>query len=673
MWGEDEQQNGANARQSAGRSGMEFVRTMFGRQKKQDVGKLDLWRGRFERNKNTYADERARMDRREALYGGTHNIKGAPGAGKVRSADHVRNIVAELVESQVSSSIPQPKVSATRPEDESLAEIIEDMLRNQLDRLPFEYMNDQEERTVPIQGGDFLLVSWDNTQYTHTTVGELCVEEIHPKKVTPQDGVLSDIEDMDYIFLEVPQTKAYIKRRYGVDVSDQTEENAQARGIDAEQQTAEDMVTQVIAYYRNERGGIGVFSWAGDKVLEDMEDYQARRVYTCAKCGQRGNGRECAYCKSTRFKESVEEEEELIQPIQRSDGTEIPAFTEEPTPVDPYTGLPGAVLQPTRIPYYKPDIYPVILRKNVSIFGKLLGDSDVDKIEDQQETTKKLSTKINEKLFKGGSLMTASKNSVLDLSDEELRVLRLNDPSEAQMIQVLNLQPNISGDLTYRSEVYEEARQIIGITDSYQGRQDKTANSGKAKEVAVAQSAGRLESKRAMKDAAYARLFEAMFKFMLAYSDEPRMVVSKDSQGHTKYSTFNRYDFLEQDAAGKWYWNDRFLFSVDASATLAGNREAMWQETRMNFQQGCYGDPGQMETQILFWSRMEQLHYPGAKDTRSYLEDRLERQQQQAAQQAAIMQAMAGAIPGAVPGAAAPAVPAAPAGAAAGDGGGMPL
>ncbi len=83
-----------------------------------------------------------------------------------------------------------------------------------------------------------------------------------------------------------------------------------------------------------------------------------------------------------------------------------------------------------------------------------------------------------------------------------------------------------------------------------------------------------------MKDAAYAAIFELMFKFALAYSDEPRPVSYKDSKGETRYEEFNRYDFLEQGEDGFWHWNDQFLFSCDTSAPLASNREAMWQETR---------------------------------------------------------------------------------------------
>ena len=145
-----------------------------------------------------------------------------------------------------------------------------------------------------------------------------------------------------------------------------------------------------------------------------------------------------------------------------------------------------------------------------------------------------------------------------------------------------------------------------------------------------------------MKDAAYAALFEAMFKFKLAYTDEPRPVVSEDIHGNPKYETFNRYDFLEKDDAGDWCWNDRFLFSCDTSAPLASNREAMWQETRMNLQTGAFGDPTQLQTLILFWTKMEMLHYPGAGETRSYLEEEMQRQMMQAQmQQQMQMQQMA--------------------------------
>ena len=147
-----------------------------------------------------------------------------------------------------------------------------------------------------------------------------------------------------------------------------------------------------------------------------------------------------------------------------------------------------------------------------------------------------------------------------------------------------------------------------------------------------------------MKNKAYADLFRMMFEFWLAYGDEPRPVTYQDAQGHTQYEQFNRYDFLEQDSDGQYYWNDQFLFSVDTTDTLASNREAMWQETRQNLQNGAFGDPAATETLILFWTKMEQLHYPGAGDTKQALEQRAQREAQ-AAQQQTLTQGDSGNMP----------------------------
>lgn len=634
--------------------------------------KLKMWQDRLTQNESAYGPELAKMDKRERLYKGDRRLRDIV-VGEVKTeAVHVRNIVAELVEAQVDSAIPSPKVTARYKKDEHLAKIIEDMLRNEIDRLPFEYMNDQQERTVPIQGSGDWLVEWDNTKRTHTTVGELSVSLLHPKQVIPQDGVYSGIEDMDYIILKVPQTKTFIERRYGVSVDDEGESEPDIKGDGAGQ--SQDLVTQYIAYFRNDKGGIGKFSWVNDVQLEDMEDYQARRLRRCKKCGQvvnedlqpmepTLNGEApteerpkkkgvCPFCGSSSFEETEEDYEELTQDVVRSDGSVIPAYREDVQPmmtalglpmIDPFTGMPATevIRTPTRIPFYKPDVYPVLQQKSVSIYGSFGGDSDVDKISDQQNTTNRLSAKIIDKLLKSGSYMTLPDDCYIEVDAEDMKVIRPGDPAKKAMIDVFDLQGNIQQDAEYLMQVYEEARQQIGITDSYQGRKDTTATSGKAREFAAAQSAGRLESKRRMKDAAYAALYEAMFKFKLAYTDEPRPVVSTDSHNQPVYESFNKYDFLEQDANGEWYWNDQFLFSCDTSSSLAQNREAMWQETRMNLQTGAFGDPANINTLILFWTKMAMLHYPGAEDTLDYLKEMLAQQeamQQQQMQQQMMMQ-----------------------------------
>lgn len=635
------------------------------------MDKLRLWQQRLHNNDSAYQDQEAKMEAREELYKGSDRIRPLTGKARARETPHIRNICAELIEAQVDSNIPQPKVTPRRKEDEGRAKRIEDMLRNELDRLSFEEMNDLMERTVPIQGGGAFLVEWDSAQRGFGSLGELAVSTLHPKQILPQDGVYSGIEDMDYIILRIPQTKAYIQSKYGVDVSDETETEPDIKG---NSDPADDMVTQYMAYYRNPQGGIGLYSWVGDTELEDLEDYQARRLRRCASCGavepleaevveapaeggllpgmspegtaegprgQRstGKGRKaCPYCGGTKWEDAQEDYEEVYVPIRRSDGTMIPGATRELLPVEGEVdelGLPvlTVVETPTKIPFYKPDIYPVILQKNVSVFGQFLGESDIDKIADQQNTTNRIEKKILDKLLKSGSYITLPDEASIRVDEEDMKVIRPGNAATKQLIDVYDLQGDIEQDISYLAQVYEEARQAIGITDSFQGRKDTTATSGVAKEFSAAQSAGRLESKRVLKDAAYAKLFEAMFKFKLAYADEPRPVIAYDMEGRPAYSQFNRYDFLEQDELGNWHWVDDFLFSCDTSAPLASNREAMWQETRMNLQTGAFGDPANIRTLILFWSKMEMLHYPGAGETKAYLEEELQRQMLQQQQQ----------------------------------------
>ncbi len=610
---------------------------------KTNSEKLSFWKKRLSDAERAYESESCRMDNREELYRGKKDITPLVKDEKATTTPHLRNICSELIEAQIDSNIPTPKVTALREGDEEKARIIEDMIRGELDRLPTEIINDIMERTVPIQGGACFLVEWDNTRRTHHTVGDLLISAIHPKQIIPQDGIYSDVEAMDYIILKNPQTKEGIRQKYGVSLEDESEEEPEVRTDSSV--ASDDLVTQYIAFYRNSKGGIGRYSWVGDVELEDLEDYQARRLKRCRDCDtpepreeytDENNKKEkvCPVCGCKTFIAKLEEYEELYAPVTRSDGSKIGGMIWETQPLHDkgFLGFPTAleVQRPTLIPFYKPDIYPLVLQKNVSVYGKFLGESDIDRIETQQNTLNRLEKKITEKLMTFGSYLTLPPDAMIEVNSDDSKVIRLSSAQDKSLIDIITVEGNISQDMAYLSQVYEEARQIIGITDSFQGRADRTATSGKAKEFSAAQSAGRLESKRMMKNSAWARVFEAIFKFKLAYTDEVRPVISHNSLGEVTYTKFNKYDFLEQDETGEYWWNDLFLFSCDTSASLASNREAMWQETRMNLSTGAFGNPQDTETLILFWSKMEKLHYPGAKDTKAWLEEKLAREKSEA-------------------------------------------
>ena len=651
------------------------------RRRKQDDEKLRLWQQRFRVCLAAAQEERSRMDRREQFYAGEIDDAGTDEvSGEKRTAPRVRNVCAEMIESQVSADVPMPKVTALEEQDEWLAGIIEDMLRDDIRRLRAQTMTDLMQRTVPIQGGGYWLTDWDNAIRNHDTIGETDLRPIHPKPLIPQVGV-TELEDMDYFFLEIPQTKKSIRVRYGVDVSREAEEDPDIRGSGYEDRGADDMVTQIVAFFKGPGGAVGRFSWVGDVVLEDNPDYLARRMRVCARCGEpepeldiepveqtldgsrpgggpelpddfeepkprarHGTGRgECPYCGSRKWEEQEQEFEEFWIPmtVYRPDGTpmlQIPG-AEEVWETDAETGeeIFTGRREPTRVPYYKPKEYPVVLQRNISRYGQLLGASDIDALEPDQIALNHLEWKMHEKLNTGGSYLILPATATIAVNDQQLKTIVLESPAEAAMIRVETVEADISQDMARAADIYEQVKQRIGVTDSFLGRKDPTATSGKAKEFAAAQTAGRQMSKGTMRDAAWAEIYKRMFHLKLAFADEPRRVAGDDGNGKRTYREFNRYLFLRQDEAGNWYWNDRFLFEVDAAAPLATNRDAMVAQMTEHFRAGSFGDPTAIDTLILYWTQMGKLHYPMAEDIVDFLKELKQQQLQAAAMQQQIV------------------------------------
>ena len=603
--------------------------------------KLQKARSQYETAKTAYSSDLKAMEEFDKLYNGNRSVYGNPNKPNIQPskvAINVRNIVYELIESQVDSSIPMPKVTPIHEEDKELAKIIEDALMNEIRTLKFSEMNDKQERTVPIQGGSYMHVEWDNRKGLHCTIGGLSVTERHPRCVIPQPGV-TEIEDMDYIFVVFSSTKEEVKRRYGVDVSgaDETERELRTDDTDNGSKTNEDIVSVIKKYYKNDNGGIGLLTWCDDYILEDMEDYQARQLERCTKCGRVKEGKVCE-CGNKSFKKAVEEFEELTDDIKKYDETIIPAISgyesrfaldEEGNGILDENGEPvmEEVEVRTKIPYYKPDCFPIVLRRNVSRSGKLLGFSDVDVIKDQQDAIKKLGSKAQEKIMKGGSILTLPQGLPINVTDKDYNVVRLRNPGDLQQIRAINLQVDISADLRLQEYNYDWAKSALGITDAYQGKYDSSATSGTAKQYSINQAAGRLESKRVMKNTAYARLYKMMFQFLLAYADQPIPIAKKTDKGEYRFSHFSRYDFLKQDAAGEYYWNDEFIIETDPTSTIMMNREAMWNQADFKLQSGAFGPLQETKTLLLYWDFMEKNDYPNASEIKKSIEERYKEEQ----------------------------------------------
>ncbi len=605
--------------------------------------RLAYWQERYDECFNEYIDTRNQITANMEQYEGSKKTD----KNGERGADVTigRNMTFEMIESQISSSIPIPKVTPKKIGEryERNARTIEAWLTSVKDQLPFEYLHDESSRTVPITGGNFFLVEWDNGITTRETVGDVTVQSVSPAQFTPQKGVCW-LHRMGYLFMEFVDTRDRIFARYGVDTTMESNDDININPMET--------VKVVVCYYINDDGGIGEFRWVGNTVLADLEDCQSRYWKVCESCGKAKpyNSNECT-CGSSEWVKQPKDYEELTEDIQLEDRV-IPALSEakdengnvilETVEAFDEFGNPITVevpkMVPTRIPYYMPRKFPVVLQKNTSKFGKLLGDSDCEQIHDIQVMINQLLDNVKSKLLKGGSLITLPDDLEVEIDGTVGKIIKFSDIASITGINHFNLTTDVQQDLMTIDHLYNYAKRILGISDSFQGMPDRTAESGTAKQLQVMQSAGRLESKRVMADAAYADLYHVMFQFMLAYSDEPRQFRSEDINGKPESRIFNRYDFLEQDATGNWYYDDSYTFSTDISGSLANNRQMMWQETRLNYQSGAFGNPQDPLVLKIFWEEMESLHYPNASRVLQRLDELIAQQQEIQQMQQALQQ-----------------------------------
>ena len=656
--------------------------------------KLRLWQDRLDRAKAAYSPVLDKIEQRERQYAGDETLKpmvSGDSKTKKEETSHVYNITAENIEAEIDSSIPMPKVVPMRKEDEALALMIEHMLRSEIDRLPTEQVNDLAERTAKKQGGVGLLPEWDNSKRTHLTIGENTLRTLHPKRIIPQDGV-DELEDMDYYFVRLPMTKSAVYLRYGVDVKDETDQAPELR----DGEVAEDLVTVEMAYYRDrETGNIGRYVFCGETELEDLPDCQARHLRRCKKCGmtemdsaftfeepstdgerpegevRRARKGECSFCHSRSWENSTEEyrqvpiselkrygvKAEIIARLEQEVDYGTVEYSPEAFGVvgeDPVTATPGPLEGglgevvgmdggsevTVEVPYYTPRDYPLVLMRNVMGYDSFLGESDCDKIADQQNTVNYICQKILDRLYEAGKVIGLPAKASFKVDPKNQKIWYFDSLADAQMVKDFDFEGDISQHMAWLGEVYGQAQRLLGITESFLGRRDATANSGAAKEFAAQQTAGRLESKRILKKFAWSQVYERMFRNLLAYADERRPIRVRNDKGEIEYEEWNPYAFLEMDDAGELWWNDLFLFSCDDASGLAANREAMWKECTAHLQSGAYGNPQDLGSLILYWTNMEELHYPGAGKIKKTLEERLTQQQEMAQQQAMMQQQM---------------------------------
>ncbi len=577
----------------------------------KQTNRLAHFKELYQRSKDKHAPLYEQLLRHRAQYKGSRAIDRSHTEASV-----VRNITYELIESQVSTLIPTPAVEAKvyTEGNERCAKAIEHLCSSLRRELPFEKLNDIDERYTYIYGGSVWFVEWDAEGGKDGRDGTVRISCLSPLDFIPEPGVY-ELEDMEYCFLRFETTYAELSRRYGV-----SPDRFPSRGEEGDDG---DTVEMILAFWRGEEGYINAFAFAEDVVLLDVEDYYARKGEKCTVCGK--PVALCA-CPHPHFSLLSEEEEFLTEDVALTGGGIIPALSPA---IDDKGTVTGKTLLPTRLPYYRPRRFPIVIRKNTSEEKSLFGQSDCEFIRPQQQEINKIESRILEKLMRSGVTPILPDDAEMTLDNSIFgQIIKLRAGDEKDRYGILDTTPAITQDITQSDRLYEHAKRILGITDSYLGMSDDTATSGYAKQVQVEQAAGRLESKRKMKQTAYAELDRILFEYHLAYADESRPISYKDAFGKQKNAVFNRYEFIVyRPETGKYEYNDDFLFSVDLGGGVEQRREELWKKNLENLTAGTLGDPADPATLLHYWLCQERARYPYAKENVEYFRSRIEEMQ----------------------------------------------
>lgn len=536
---------------------------------------------------------------RKAYLGTLNGIdKNTGEESKTRKTRNLRKMIYELIESKVDNSLPMPCIKPRDKADLALTDVTESYLKFEMDRILSEQENDRSERATYIDGTSWYKICWDSLDNNYTRSGDLRVDVLTADQLVPEPGC-RDYRLMNYCFERSDMSLSRIYDLYGRKII--PTEN----GINS--------VEVISYYYKNNDGIIGrfMYSAASRQVISWDEDWQIRKVRRCTACTTINPiGDVCKNCGGVHFRYENATTEILEEDIVQIHNPYEERRTDDPTQTaDTQIFLSAG----TEVPFYRLRQLPFVPRLSISSVDSIYGISEVSILLEMQDSVNKILTKVEDKIMKSGAVVTKPDKMKLNDSDETFKILGVKTAEESAMVQTKQILADVSQDIAGAQLFYESARASSGVTESYQGQRDTTATSGKAKEISVMQSAGRLESLRVMKSAAFAGVYELMLKYLLAFSDETRRFVKILPDGKKQEMLWNKYAFLRRDKYGKIYYVDDFAFSTDPAATLSNNRVQMWQETLQQFTMGTLGNPQDPRTLKLYWNIMDSMQYPLAK------------------------------------------------------------
>jgi hypothetical protein len=521
----------------------------------------------------------------------------------------LRKVVYELVESKVISLLPGPKMSPRYYSDIFLVNATEALLNHEIDKMLSEEVHDESEHSCLIDGTTWLKVEWDPFDNTNERSGMPKVINCPVDTVYPQPGIV-DYKKLEYIFEVKWLTLATIMDLYSRKVTPSD---------------GSDMIQVVEVYYLNKNRLVGRLIYTIDslKVLSNDVEWGMRKIRKCTRCDSIVRiADKCPVCDNTEFKYQAVTEELLEEDLVYIENKFRSGETNNQQEDTEEENSQKTIKAGTKLPYYLIRQLPFVPKRTTKVAKDMYGISEVQLALEAQDSINKLLNKAEAKSAKSKAYVTKLKDTYIDDEDAEITYIEIESAQEGQAIQVKQVMADISEELAMVRILYDNARSTQGITDTDQGKYDPSAKSGKAKEAQLMASAQRQSSSKIQRNTAYAGVYELIFKYLLAYSDEQRAFVALLPDGTYREEIWSKYMFLARNQQQELYYRDDFAWSVDSVAYITKDRELMWELIDRDFLNGTTG--AQMDPQrslLLYWHMKDQHGYPTAKFAIKFLQE----------------------------------------------------
>jgi hypothetical protein len=555
--------------------------------------KLQKWKGKLEKAMDKHNSFRSMAAEWDSIYNGTKQTGDSKNrfGENTEDARQVINLTMQLIEAQINADVPTPRVDALEINDEQKKDMIEGMLTYMSSGSELRRLTSLNERIVKKNSYCAFKVMYNPDYAAHTFRGKIETTNPHPCNVIPQPGVYK-VADMDYMFHIENRTIDYVCSRYGEEFrSDLEEDNAEFSYLEdmsgsTATDTSNNLVSVIEAWYKDSDGDVCLLTWVNQTILKDEPKFYYKR-------------------------------DENNQPIMTEQITIQPQEQQQQDPNQPQQ-MPQTVEVQCRVPKRFPFVIWYNIPKEKSFYGK----SDVEIIRDQQEGIKKLLSMEEEKQIKGTTKIFVRKGSGLKdkLTNATSQILETDDPNTDVITKDLKTPDNSLENLF---NIYKmNAKEVLGVTDAYQGSLDNKTLSGKAIQSLSANSQARISVKQNEKEIAFTELYQLYYDFLIAFYDDKIPYRMEGADNNPKFGYFDKSQLIKQDAAGEWYYPE-FDIYITTDSGITRDKNQLFQSTV------DLATKGMMDS-VELWTVLEYLGYPNA----SAILD-MEKQKQQAQQQAA--------------------------------------